>query len=654
MRKVTPLLLAALTIFSMTMSASAAALSGSAEETLTDMKTALLILLAIAATFLVLSISLSASRSSARKRRRRSAVGGGTVALSYISLVMVVAVFLCSAMVYRNALTGVQDTVSTPSVTDPVSDPVQVFAPVEESTEAPTEEPTEAPTEDPRLSFAPAKTDLSDPANWEVDWQIIVNDEIAESYTREEGISFGEADEYFSLPGIATFRGNNYRNNATYGTAEITNKTLTKVWSHGIGTYNNWGGCAWTGQPLVVQWDEETKAIMNLYDSKKNKAALVEVIYATLDGNIHFYDLADGTETRDPIFMGMNFKGAGALDPRGYPLLYVGAGLYNNGKAPRMYVVSLIDGSILYEYGHNDSFAERNWTAFDSSPLVNAQTDTLIWPGESGVLYTIKLNTDYDKSVGTISVTPDTPVKARYSTAYSENGRYLGFESSVSIVDHYLYVSENGGMFYCVDLNTMELVWAQDTKDDSNSSPVFERTAPDKGYVYTAPSLHWTQDSSAHGEISIYKLDALTGEVVWKKPYSVYTVDGVSGGVQSSPLLGEAGTSLEGMILYTISRTNTVDSGTLVALDTDTGAEVWRWEMDYYAWSSPVAVYDEDGTAYVVVCDSAGYVTLLDGRSGTVLDSEYLGGLVEASPAVFEDMLVVGTRIKQICGVKIR
>ena len=119
-------------------------------------------------------------------------------------------------------------------------------------------------------------------------------------------------------------------------------------------------------------------------------------------------------------------------------------------------------------------------------------------------------------------------------------------------------------------------------------------------------------------------------------------------------MLGKTGTNMEGLILYTISRTNTVDSGTLVALDTETGNEVWRWDMDAYAWSSPVGVYTDDGIGYVVVCDSAGNASFIDGATGTVLDTEYLGGLVEASPAVYEDMFVVGTRIRQICGVKVR
>ena len=121
MRKAASLLLAALTIFPLSMTASAAALGGSNAEALTDMKTALLILLGIAAVSLVLCISLTVSRSSARKRRRRGGVSGGTVVLSYISLILVVAVFACSAMVYRDALTGQQASVSTPTVTDPVS-----------------------------------------------------------------------------------------------------------------------------------------------------------------------------------------------------------------------------------------------------------------------------------------------------------------------------------------------------------------------------------------------------------------------------------------------------------------------------------------------------------------------------------------------------
>jgi len=339
--------------------------------------------------------------------------------------------------------------------------------------------------------------------------------------------------------------------------------------------------------------------------------------------------------------------------------MYVGSGDENvEGKRPRMFIISLIDGKVLYEYGHQESLSYRkdndNWCAFDSSPLVDAETDTLIWPAESGLLYTFKLNTNYNKTAGTISIQPDSPVATRYLAGRSNQDTYwLGYEASANIVENYLYVSENGGLFYCVDLNTMELVWAQDTKDDSNSSPVFQKISDTEAYLYTAPSLHWTQDSGAQGSISIYKLNALTGEIVWEKPYAVHTVDGVSGGVQSTPLLGKAGSSIENLVIYTVSRTPDKKSGVMVALDTATGKEVWTMNMDYYTWSSPVALYNADGTAYIVVCDTAGKAKLVEGTTGKVLSSLDLGGLVEASPAAYENMLVVGTRGEKICGIKV-
>jgi outer membrane protein assembly factor BamB len=278
----------------------------------------------------------------------------------------------------------------------------------------------------------------------------------------------------------------------------------------------------------------------------------------------------------------------------------------------------------------------------------------LIWPCENGQLFTIKLNTVYDKENGTISVDPETPVKTRYSNKYLQQGRYIGYEASVTAVENYLYIGDNGGSFHCIDVNTMELVWAQDTKDDSNSSPVFEKVSKTEGYLYTAPSLHWTKNADNEGTISIYKLSATTGQILWERAYDVHTVYNVSGGVQSTPLLGKPGTEMEGIIYYAIARTETTESGTLVALDTATGQEVWRLDMDYYAWSSPVGVYDGAGNGYVVLCDANGTAHFIDGVTGRVVDTLYLGGLVEASPAVYNDMIVVGTRLKKICGIRIR
>ena len=506
--------------------------------------------------------------------------------------------------------------------------------------------------------FMPVLTESSNPANWGITWE-------TENFApRSSSLSFGSGSDYHDLRGIIGFRGDNYRSGATYGTAAVEQEYISKLWNTGTSSLptgdggSAWTGSGWTGQPLIVQWDDATRQIMNLYADKKAKTGLTEVIYATLDGHIYFLDLDDGSYTRDPLDIGMCFKGAGALDPRGYPLMYVGSGDETiNGKRPRMFVISLIDGSILYEYGFEESFALRQdndrWCAFDSSPLVHAASDTLIWPGESGVLYTIKLNTAYDAANGSISVTPDAPVKARYNTARSgEDAYWYGYECSAVIVDHYIYLSENGGMFFCVDLDTMELVWAQDTGDDSNSTPVYESVDEEHGYIYTAPSLHWTAEEG-WGYVGIYKLDALTGEIVWCRSYECGTVDGASGGVQASPLLGKAGTDTEGLVIYPIARTPGMYSGLLVAFDCENGSEVWRLEMDNYTWSSPVAVYTPEGKTYIVLCDSAGDAILIDGASGERLDSTDIEWLVEASPAVFNDKVVVGTRGQKIYGLTV-
>ena len=506
-----------------------------------------------------------------------------------------------------------------------------------------TQDSTQDTTPIPDPTFTPLYSDNSNPEKWGITWEIISNGTIVNNYKRDEAISFGKPEEYFALPGIATFRGNNFRNSAVYGTADVALRTLSKKWEkNNVGSLNGWPGCGWTGQPLIVKWDEKTKAIMNLFPEKKVKDDLVEVIYATLDGNIYFYDLDDGSFTRNPINVGMNFKGAGALDPRGYPLMYVGSGDSIGSKVPKMYVISLIDGKILYERSGSDAFSQRDWTAFDSSPLVDKETDTLIWPGENGILYTIKLNTVYEEVV-----------KTRYSTDRSNKSTYwVGYEPSAVIVDRYLYISENGGMFFCIDLDTMSLVWAQDTRDDSNSTPVFEWNGLDGGYIYTAPSLHWTA-SGSKGYISIYKLDAKTGDIVWEQKFDCYTVSGVSGGVQSSPLLGKPGTELDGLIIYTVARTPNEWNGEMVAVDTQTGEIVWKKSMDNYTWSSPVAVYDKDGKAYIIVGDSLGIMKMYDSK-GNELSTIELETNIEASPAVFNNTLVVGTRGGKVFGIEIK
>lgn len=547
----------------------------------------------------------------------------------------------------------------------PVTVPPTTLAPTHPTETEPTQPPTTEPTEPITQPTEPTipdytlpevgMTDDSDPDNWNVSWEIIAGGSITKDYLRQDKISFADPNKYpyFALPGISTFRGDNYRTGAVWGTTEVENEVLTDLWMREISAIKKgtgsgvWTGCGWTGQPVIVQWDAETKQIMNLYPEKKAKEDLVEVIYATLDGHIYFYDLEDGTYTRDPMNVGMAFKGAGSLDPRGYPIFYVGAGdKTSSGKVQRMFVINLIDCSLAFEYGNGDDWRHRTWTAFDSAPLIHGETDTLIWPGESGILYTMKLNTKYDKQAGTLTVAPDEIIRTRYKTS---TGHTLGYEASAVAVENYLYISDNGGMLFCVDLQTMKLVWAQYLKDDNNATPVFEWDEDGTGYLYTATSMEYCS-----GSVYMYKINAATGQIVWQNHIEdVYYDKSVSGGVLSSPVLGKRGTALEGMILWSVSRTPGYNNGELLALDTATGEILWESQLTNYCWSSPLAVYNENGDAWVILCDSMGYVMLMDPADGGILNSVFIGSNIEASPAMFNDILVVGTRGMQVHGIKL-
>lgn len=503
---------------------------------------------------------------------------------------------------------------------------------------APTE-PEE--TEPPQPPFAPAAVAATEPKQFGISWEIFSEGAQLTEYQRPVPISLGEGQAYFALPGIATFRGNNYRNEATYGTGVIRQGKMDVQWVQDVGYISEpeWVGCGWTGQPLVVQWDAQTRLNMQLYEEKRLKDGLVEVIYAKMDGYVHFFDLEDGQPTRDPIYLGMVFKGSGSLDPRGYPLLYVGSGLAG-ATVQQMYIVDLLNGQVLHTQTGLESQTYRWWFAFDASPLVDARTDTLIWPGESGILYTIRLNSFYDREQGMVAVDPEPPVKTRYTSNYSSlHWRSLGYEASPVIVDGYAYLGDNCGLAMCVDLNTLQPVWTQDLQDDINATPLFDWGADGRGYLYMTCSMEYS-----NMPVPFCKLDAQTGEVVWKQTFDCKTTGDGSGGILSSPLLGRDGTDIEGIVFCVVSHCPGLNSAQLVAMDENDGQILWQQKLNGYTWSSPVALYTPEGKSYLFLSDVNGNARLYDGESGEILDSYAFGETVEASPVVYGSTIVLGTR----------
>lgn len=584
--------------------------------------------------------------------------GRRTAGKSAGAVVLVCLLAVLGILIYKNtsllAPVETPDTEQTPSLSAPESanpDPVP-------ESPGPDDEPAEPEPSVPvevLADFEPYAVESTEPSKYIGSTAIMVDDTFVpvEDYVSEYEIDFGLGKNYSELPGVITFRGSNFRGGGSYGYADLETEEFGATWNASTGALTSsdgytWTGNGWTGQPLIAQWPKETRQIMNMYDWAKEKDELVEVIYASMDGYVYFYELTSGSRTRDALFLGYTFKGAGALDPRGYPILYLGSGYNSTRGGSHAFIISLIDCSIMYEFGQWDAFALRSWNMFDASPLVDAETDTLVYPGESGIIYIIRLNSSYNEAAGELSIEPKV-VKWRYSAARSFG--WLGYEASPVTWRGHLFIPDNGGNLICLDLNTLQVVWAQDVLDDSNSTPMLE-LEDGHPYIYVSTSFHNGWRSWTTATIPIWKIDAVTGEIVWHSDYECYTVQDVSGGVQGSPAMGQH--ELEDLVFFPVSRYPNIAAGWLVALNKQTGELVWKVETQVYSWSSPTAFYTEDGKGYLIYCTSGGYMYLLDGLTGEMLDFIDLGSNIEASPAIFENTIVVGTRASGIWGVTMK
>ena len=495
---------------------------------------------------------------------------------------------------------------------------------------------------------APEVDAASLPEKFNIKWEVWSGNKQVQDYKRGETLSFGNSAAYSDVEGVTSFRGNNYRNAPGYGFVDLKEGKLEKAWSIKIGYIDTWTGVGWTGQPAIVKWSDKVKNLMNINAEKKKKPQLKEVIYATLDGNIYFLDLDDGLATRPPINVGSPHKGSVSVDPRGYPLLYAGQGIEQvAGKhVPTGYrIFSLIDQRLLHFIDGYDPFALRKWPAFDSGSLLDKKTDTLVEIGENGVIYTLKLNTKFDVKKKSISINPET-AKYRY---VSPRNSQLGTENSPVIYKNFIYFADNSGLLHCVDLNTFKPVWTRYVNDDTDSSLVLEEYNDSEVYLYTACEV---DKQGENGSSYIRKINALTGELLWEKAYKCFYDSYTNGGTLASPVIGKQ--EIQNLVIFNIARTGSKTGGKLVAFDKKTGREVWVINLKYYCWSSPVDVYTKEGKAYLIVCDSGGFMSLVEAKTGRIMDRIPLEGTIEASPAVYNDMVVVGTRGQKIWGVRIK
>ena len=80
---------------------------------------------------------------------------------------------------------------------------------------------------------------------------------------------------------------------------------------------------------------------------------------------------------------------------------------------------------------------------------------------------------------------------------------------------------------------------------------------------------------------------------------------------------------------------------------------VWNRTLPHFGWSSPLLLTGTDGHTYGVLGDSSGLLHLFDPNTGRDFSTLQLSQNIEASPAVYGNMLVVGTYAKKLYGIRI-
>lgn len=439
---------------------------------------------------------------------------------------------------------------------------------------------------------------------------------------------------------ILCFRGDEARRNPTRGLIKSKPSKIFIDWKFETKISKEWGGgSGWTGQPLLVCWSKEMKIKLGIKDSSFiNNDKAMEGIVGSLSGEIYFFDISNGKETRSPLVIDGPIKGTPSVDPRMNGILYVGQGI-GEGKRFGAYILDMINRKELLYIPGVERDASRAWGAFDSNPLVDRKSGVVIWPGENGLIY--KIDCSDKLNVHIVS-------KFIYNTrGFSRKG----IESSAAVLGKYGFFADNTGNLFCLDLVTFRPKWFVNNFDDTDASLVIGREK-NKYFLYSGNEVDHRKPEALS---KIRKIDVVTGKELWN--WSVmctgYDLRGKanSGGMLATPLLGLK--DCEDFVFSVFSRTNGTLNSECVAVSKETGKQIYTVKMDGYSWSSPVGIYDKHGKMYVFFSDIRGGIYLISGKTGEIIYKEKLPYLFESSPIVYNNQVIVGVRGKTILGFKI-
>jgi outer membrane protein assembly factor BamB len=277
---------------------------------------------------------------------------------------------------------------------------------------------------------------------------------------------------------------------------------------------------------------------------------------------------------------------------------------------------------------------QTNYSGFSGAPLFDKISGTMIVGGQNGVFYLADLNTDFDYLADSLSLSPK---YHRYTwNAAGQDDKTTNIDGSVAVYGPYAYFGDREGVLQCVDVNTLSTVWAVQTGDQIVSTPALDMSAAgDAVTLYTGNMIL----NDRKGVASVFAYDALSGKKLWQFDAPELSYDSKNTvGFSASPVVGQGNVS--DLVFFTA----TDGSGsTLYALQKSDGSVAWSEALAASTESSPVAVYNEAGDAWIIQGVSDGRLFMLRADTGKLIDTLQLDGSLRASPAVYRDVLIVST-----------
>ena len=267
--------------------------------------------------------------------------------------------------------------------------------------------------------------------------------------------------------------------------------------------------------------------------------------------------------------------------------------------------------------------------------------------GQNGVLYTAEFGTIKDAyNYQSNSVKLSSGMQGYKTLMKEQKATNTNIDASVAMYNNYVYYGDQNGVLQCVDINTLTPVWAIDTEDNIDSTPALDVEDESTVALYTGNTL--TLRTAKSARVAIRRVNALTGETDWtyELPEEIVAQSKQEVGVYASPVVGQE--SISDLVFFTVS--NGREPARVLALEKKTGALKWETMLEGHTISSPVAVYNAAGDAWLIQGEENGKLHLMNAKTGAILNTLQLTAedenaklALDASPAVYGNLLVVGT-----------